>query len=434
MKTINIGIIGFGTVATGLIEGIQNNADLIAARFQIKFEIAKVAARSLKVQRAVELDPSILTEDAMEVVNNESVDVVLELMGGTTLAKDFVVQALKNGKAVVTANKALIAEFGEELFSLAKENKTRIFFEASVAGGVPIIKGLREGLSGNNILSIQGILNGTCNFILSEMEEKGTDFEVVVKLAQDMGYAEADPSLDVGGGDAAHKTAILASLAYGKWFHSDSVHTKGIDNIELIDIAYGRDAGYRLKLIGDISKNDEEKIFLSVQPTLVPLNSTLGNTNDVFNGIRVVGDIVGETMFYGQGAGKDATASAVYADLIDASQAIIANTIDSYPGFVAYEGCKGLADINERENRYYIRMSVDNGANSFAKVAHILGENQISLSSVNSKDPNPANPSNPVVLLTHKVSLKNLKSALAEIAALPIVDYTPVVYPIEDFA
>ena len=432
MNTINIGIIGLGTVASGLVEGIIKNSELIKSRFGLQFNVRGIAVRDLGASRQVEVDESLLTDDASKVISDEETQVILELMGGTTKARELVIEALKNGKAVVTANKALIAEHGPELFALAEENKTSIYFEASVAGGIPIIKALREGLSGNDIQSIQGILNGTCNFILSEMELKGAAFDDTVKLAQDMGYAEADPTLDVGGFDAGHKTAILASLVFGKWFDSDAVAVTGIDNISLKDMAYAKELGYRIKLIGHIDKNADGKVYLAVKPTLVPLSSTMANVNDVFNGVRVKGDIVGETMFYGQGAGKDATASAVYADLIDASKAIVSGTLDQHPGFIAYEGCTGLMDQADHKERYYLRFKISDKPMTLSTVTRILGENQISISSVHSKDIQNKDGLCHVIILTHEASLTQIDKAISELTSTKDVVSDVKAYSIHD--
>ena len=429
MRNYKIGILGLGTVASGVVEGLRKNADLLKSRYGVEFTIEKVAVRNINADRIVKVDPSVLTTNGEEVVNDPDVDIVLELIGGEEPARTLVLQALNNGKAVITANKALIAEYGPELFEAAANNKTRIFFEASVAGGIPILKALREGLSGNDIDSIHGILNGTCNYILSSMEN-GTVFEEALSDAQRLGYAEADPTLDVDGYDAGHKAAILASLAYGQWFNKECVSVSGIRNLALADINFAKDSGYRIKLLANIKKTEDNLVSIDVQPTLVPSGSMIGAVMDVFNGINIKGNVVGETFFYGQGAGKDATSSAVIADIIDASEGLTHDTLKDYPGFAPFDGASGPADISSVSCRFYLRLTLEDSPNVLSAITGILGENQISIASITQKESHEK--AVPVVILTHEARAESVNKALGEIENLDVVKEKPLRFRIED--
>jgi len=429
MKTYNLGIIGLGTVASGVIESLEKNGDLFKSRYGVEFGITKIAVRNLNSKRLVEVDSSLLTTNPEEVVNHPDVDLVLELMGGEEPARTYVLQALSNGKPVVTANKALIAEFGPELFEAAANNSTRIFFEASVAGGIPVIKALNEGLSANSIDAIHGILNGTCNYILSRMEA-GVPFEKALQEAQDLGYAEADPTLDVDGFDAGHKAAILASLAYGQWFTKDNVSVKGVRNLDLTDMAFAKENGYKIKLLANIKKTENKSISIDVQPTLVPQSSMIGAVSDVYNGIKISGNVVGETFFYGQGAGKDATSSAVVADIIDASLCMNLDTLKSFCGFTPFSGATGPADLSEVTCRFYFRVVVDDCPKVLAQITGILGDHGISIASITQKEQDEK--SVPVVILTHEVKTAQMDEALEEIGKLEVVREKPLRFRIED--
>jgi homoserine dehydrogenase len=428
MNIYKLGFLGLGTVASGVVEGLEKNASLLQSRFGVDFTISKIAVRDLHAKRSPNVDPSLLTTDPYEVVSHPEVDIVLELIGGEEPARSLVMEALRNGKTVITANKALIAEHGPELFDLAEKNNTRIFFEASVAGGIPIIKALREGLSGNSIDTMHGILNGTCNYILSCMEG-GAAFEDALSDAQKLGYAEADPTLDIDGFDAGHKAAILASLAYGQWFSKENVSISGIRNLQLTDINFARDAGYRIKLLANIKKNAANKISIDVQPTLVPETSMIGAVMDAYNGIKIAGNVVGETFFYGLGAGKEATSSAVIADIIDACDALKNNNI-TYPGFKAFDGADGATDLTGISCRFYLRVNVVDSPKVLAAITGILGDNNISIASITQKE--SGEKSVPVVILTHEVQAQQMDNALAEIEKLDIVKETPLRFRIED--
>ena len=324
MKEIKVGIIGFGTVGAGVAENLVYNHNVISGRTGLNVKLHKVADLDITTDRGVKLPDGILTTDTNSLINE--CDIVVELIGGTTIAKKFILQALEAKKHVVTANKALLAMYGKEIFECAKKNNVDVYFEASVAGGIPIIKSLREGLVGNKINRIYGIMNGTCNYILTRMEREGVDFEPVLKDAQKLGYAEAEPSLDIDGFDTAHKTAILGSLAFGEWFGMDPLYVSGIRDISLFDLKCADELGYRIKLLA-IIKNTNGNVELRVHPTLIPKTAMLANIHEVFNGVMVDGDTVGETLFYGRGAGRKATASAVISDIVDVARNIASNSV-----------------------------------------------------------------------------------------------------------
>ncbi len=429
MKKIRIGLIGCGTVGTGVVACIKNNAALIAARCDVQLSIVAIAVSDIEKKRDFDATSVVFTDNADTVVNSPDIDVIVELIGGTTDAKRYVLQALKNGKPVVTANKSLLAYHGDELFRVAAENGVDIYYEASVAGGVPIIKSLREGLSANHVERIYGILNGTCNYILTRMENDGVDFGDVLREAQDLGFAEADPSLDIDGHDTAHKTCILASLAYGEWIDVDQIFVEGIRGIDLQDIRNAARAGYKIKLLG-IVKFDSSNIQMRVHPTLVSADSLLAKVSDEFNAVWVEGDIVGPTMLYGRGAGQDATASAVVADLVDVALNICFNSSRRVPPFRPHNSYNDVLSMDEIECRYYIRLSVDDVPNVMARIAQILGESGISIASVTQQE--LASDHLPIILITHTAKEVELNRALSKIEVLDVVREAPVVLRIED--
>ena len=322
MQQVNLGIIGGGTVGGGVFDALKLNGGLLSSRIGVKVNVCKIAVKSLKKNRAAKIPRSLLTDNWRDVVDDPKIQIVAELVGGTTVAQEIVLSALKLGKPVVTANKALLSAHGEELFAAAKKFGTNLYYEASVCGGIPIIKSLREGFVGNRITALYGIVNGTCNYILSRMKREGAEFAGVLADAQRLGYAEAEPSLDIDGHDAAHKIGILASLAHGFWVRPKNVHVEGIRNISRVDMGIANHLGYTIKLLGIIKPvaiAGRCRVQVSVYPTLVPNTHVLANVDDVFNAVLVRGDIVGDTLFYGRGAGKDATASAVLSDVADAA-------------------------------------------------------------------------------------------------------------------
>lgn len=429
MKQVKIGIIGFGTVGAGVAEALLKNSQLIAKRMGFEPVLKTIADLDTTTDRGVALPPGMLINDAKKLADDPEIDIVVELVGGTTFAKDIIIRALRNGKSVVTANKALLATYGEELFAEAKAHNVDIGFEASVGGGIPCIKALREGLAGNHIKSILGILNGTCNYILTKMETDKADFEDVLKAAQANGYAEANPALDVDGIDTAHKAAVLASLAFGKWFTAKDVKTQGIRSVTITDIECAAELGYKIKLLA-IIKEVNKSIQIGVHPALVPIKSLLGNVNDVFNAVWADADIVGKTMYYGRGAGRQATSSAVVADIVDIGLNLTSASPRRLPPFPVYDEYKGIMDDQNITSRFYIRLQVQDKPGVLAKISGILGRNNISLASVTQKE-NDAE-SVPMILLTHLSDGEAISKAMDEIASLAEVASKPVVFRIED--
>ena len=417
MKEIKVGIIGFGTVGAGVAANLLSNGDVIAKRTGVKLVLSKIADIDIKRDRGVKVPKKILTTDAMALI--KEVDVVVELVGGTTIAKDFIMAALKLGKPVVTANKALVAKKGEELFAAAEKSKADIYYEASVAGGIPIIKALREGLVANRIQKIYGILNGTCNYILTRMEREGLDFEPILKDAQALGYAEAEPSLDIDGFDTAHKAAILASLAYGEWFGLDPIHIEGIRDISLTDLRFADELGYRIKLLA-IIKQVKEDVQIRVHPTLIPKNTLLAGISEVFNGVMVNGDYVGDSLYYGRGAGRNATASAVVADLVDVALNLKFGSHRRIPAFRIGRQYRHILPMDEIETRYYMRFQVKDKPGVIAAVSKILGDKGISISSIVQRE-GQSEENVSLLILTHLDIEKQVKDAIAGIEKLKAV-------------
>jgi homoserine dehydrogenase len=433
MKEIGVAVLGFGTVGAGVVETLQKNGGLLAERLGLRLVLRGVADLDLKTDRGVKLDPALLTADGAALIERPDVDVVVELIGGTGVAKKFILQALRLGKPVVTANKKLLAEHGEEIHRVAEENKTEILFEASVAGGIPIIKALREGLCANRIESIYGILNGTCNYILTRMELEKLPFDEVLEAAQAAGYAEAEPSLDIDGHDTAHKAAVLASLAYGCNVPLDKVQVSGIRGISSTDIAYAADMGYRIKLLA-IIQGGADGVEVSVQPTLVEHGHQLAAVSGVFNAVLVKGDVVGTTLYYGRGAGRAATASAVVADLADAALNLRAGGRRRDLSGVQAKAPVAFCDPGEIVARYYLRFSMKDQPGTLARVATALGEHQIGIDSVMQKEAPKNAEYVPVIIVTGPAKKRAMAEALAKIAALGgLTDRPPVLYRIEDF-
>lgn len=431
MKTFGIGLLGFGTVGAGVIEGLQRNGELLSKRLNAHVQIKGIADLDLTTDRGVEVDSSLLTNDANALIDSPDVDVVIELVGGTTVAKEFILRALKQGKPVITANKALLAEYGEELFQAAREFKTDLYYEAAVAGGIPVIRALREGLVANHIESMYGILNGTCNYILTRMEQEHLEFDQVLKEAQEAGYAEAEPSLDIDGIDTAHKAVILTSLAYGLPVTMDDVHIDGIRGFNPMDIEMATQLGYRIKLLACI-KCTGGTIELRVHPALVPLTHTLASVSGVYNAVMVRGDIVGDTLYYGQGAGRHATASAVLGDLADIVRNLSKESPRRVPPLKLYDHYESVLEMNKVKTRYYLRLSLLDRPGMVAEVARILGEHHISIASMIQKDIQVGG-AVPVILLTHRAVEKDLRAAMNEIAAIEGVDDQIVMFRVEDF-
>lgn len=430
MREIGIGVLGFGTIGTGVVKGLMTNGDLLAERLGAKPVVRRIADVDLDRDRGITVDRSILTSDAAALVDDPSVEVVVELIGGTGVARDLVIRALKAGKPVVTANKALLAKHGDEIFALAAQKKVDIYFGASVGGGIPIIRSLREGLVANRIQSINAILNGTCNYILTKMEEDGMDFADALKEAQASGYAESDPTLDIEGHDTAHKAAILASLAFGMSVPLSSVFVEGITGISSVDIKYAKQAGYRIKLLAVI-KDANGQLDVRVHPALVPLNHVLASVRGVYNAVMVRGDLVKTSLLYGRGAGMEPTASTVLGDVADIVRNITAGSQCRLPAVAWLRKKMPHRDIKEESMRYYLRFSLRDEPGVVAKFSSILGRNEISIASVSQQE-GRVGEFVPVVLITHRTLEKKVLKALKQIDELREVGAKTVMLRIEE--
>ncbi|MCB1876778.1 MAG: homoserine dehydrogenase [Chromatiales bacterium] len=424
MEPVKVGLLGLGTVGGGTARVLQRNFDEIARRAGREIRIVHAAARDLPPGQIPEGAEGIpITEDAFEVVNNPDVDIVVELIGGYSPARELVMRAIANDKHVVTANKALIALYGNEIFSAAQEQGVMVAFEAAVAGGIPIIKAIREGLAANRIEWIAGIINGTGNFILTEMRDKGRSFGDVLAEAQALGYAEADPTFDVEGVDAAHKLTILAAIAFGIPLKYDRCYAEGISRISPEDVSYAQEFGYRIKHLG-ITRRTGSGIELRVHPTLIPQKRLIANVNGVMNAVLVKGDAVGPTLYYGAGAGSEPTASAVVADIIDVARALTSDPENRVPHLAFQPG--SLADLpilsmEDVETSYYLRMNAADRPGVLAEVTGIFGKLGISIEAMKQKQPAEDETTVPIVLLTHKVAERQMNEALARIEALDAV-------------
>ncbi len=420
---IYLGIIGFGTVGTGTTKILLENADLIKKRTGIDFVIKRIADLDIKRDRGIKLPEGILTTDAKLIVNDPEIDIVVELIGGINPAKDFILQAIRNKKSVITANKALLATEGNEIFEEAEKNAVEIGFEASVAGGIPIIKVLREGLIANNIVAIYGIINGTSNYILTKMRDEKLEFSEALKDAQRLGYAEADPTFDIEGIDSAHKLAILSSLAYGIPISYNEVYKEGITNITSQDIEFASELGYKIKLLA-ITKASDGEIEMRVHPTMIPNEYLISKVDGVFNAVYVEGDAVGATMYYGRGAGDLPTGSAVVADVVDIGKRIIRYRTQEYKSqIIEYRSLKHefkIKKIEDIESMYYFRFSALDKPGVLSKISGILGNNNISIASVIQKGRRIGG-SVPLVVLTHTAKEKDVLNAIREIDNLPVV-------------
>jgi len=431
VKEIKVGIIGFGTVGAGVAANLLEHGEMIAVRTGVKPVLAGVADVDITRDRGVNVPKELLTTDSTGLIAKS--DIVVELIGGTTIAKTFILEALSQGKSVVTANKALLAKHGVELFAAAEKTGARIGYEASVAGGIPIIKALREGLAANRINKIYGIMNGTCNYILTRMEREGLDFEPILKDAQQLGYAEAEPSLDIDGFDTAHKTAILASLAYGEWFGMDPLYIEGIRDISLTDLRFADELGYRIKLLGIIKQDADGDIGIRVHPTLISKKALLADVSEVFNAVMVNGDYVGNTMFYGRGAGREATASAVVADIIDISRGMADGCRNSIPAFLPGKLFRGILPMAKTENRYYLRIQVKDEPGVIARMSAILGDKGISISSFIQKE-GQSGDNVSLMILTHLTREELIKGAIGEIEKMDQVREKVKLFRIEDIS
>jgi homoserine dehydrogenase len=423
MKPINVGLLGIGIVGGGTWEVLNRNADEIRRRAGRAIRITHVADKAVERARKIVGKKARVTDDAFRLVRGNDVEIVVELIGGYTVAKDLVLEAIRHGKHVVTANKALLATHGNEIFAAAQKKGVMVAFEAAVAGGIPIIKALREGLTANRIEWIAGIINGTSNFILSEMRDKGLPFADALKDAQARGYAEADPTFDIEGVDAAHKLTILSALAFGIPMQFRKCFREGIQKLTKADIAYAEELGYRIKLLG-ITRKAPKGIELRVHPTLVPARRLIANVEGVMNGILVKGDAVGATLYYGAGAGSQPTASAVVADLVDVTRLITADPEQRVP-HLAFQpdqlSRERVLPIGEVETSYYLRMRVLDKPGVLADITRILAASRISIDAMVQKEPGEGESRVDIVLLTHRALEKNVDRAMARIEKLASV-------------
>jgi len=420
VKPVQVGLLGLGTVGGGTVNVLKRNADEITRRAGRGIVISHAAARDLSRPRICDTTGIELTSDPAQVVDDPGVSIVVELIGGDGLAREMVLRAIDQGKHVVTANKALIAKHGNEIFAAAQAKGVMVAFEAAVAGGIPIIKAIREGLAGNHLKWLAGIINGTGNFILTEMRDKGRDFAEVLAEAQALGYAEADPTFDVEGIDAAHKLTILAAIAFGIPLQFDKAYTEGIARITREDVAYAEELGYRIKHLG-LARQTEAGIELRVHPTLIPERRLIANVDGVMNAVLVMGDAVGPTLYYGAGAGAEPTASAVVADLVDVVRALTSDPENRVP-HLAFQP-DALSDepilaMEAVETAYYLRMQAEDRPGVLADVTRILGERGISIEAMMQKEPLEQAQSATVIMLTHRVREGNMDEAIAHIEAL----------------
>jgi homoserine dehydrogenase len=435
MKQINIGISGFGTVGSGVTRLLKNNQALLSERLGVKLQIKKIADIDIETDRGIALPDNVLTTDAYALINDPEIDIIVETIGGDTIAKEIILAAMDQGKHVVTANKALLAKHGNEIIEKATEKGVELAFEASVGGCMPIIKTLRESLAGNNILGINGILNGTCNYILSKISNEGLSYDNALAEAQEKGYAEADPALDVNGDDTAHKLAIIAALAYGMHIQLDDIFTEGITQITPMDIQFAHQFGYCIKLLA-ITKTVESKnaVEARVHPTMIPYSNMLTNVNDSYNAVSIVGDAVGEMVLYGYGAGMMPTASAVISDIVDIARNIKLSARDRIPT-LAYESRyirqMNILPIDEIHCRFYFRFTAVDSPGVLSKIAGVLGKYNISINCVHQTE-RKSKQAVPIVMLTHHAKESDVRKALSEIQTLEVVWDPPMLIRIED--
>ncbi len=423
MEPIHIGLLGVGTVGGGTYTVLKRNREEIARRAGREIVITMIADKDLDKARQLADPGVVVTGDAHEITTHPTIDIVVELIGGQTIAKDLILEAIAHGKHVVTANKALLANHGTEIFAAARAKGVIVAFEAAVAGGIPIIKALREGLTANRITWIAGIINGTANFILSEMREKGLSFAEVLGQAQKLGYAEADPTYDIEGIDAAHKITLMSAIAFGIPVQFSKVYTEGITKLTGEDIRYAEELGYRIKLLG-ITKRVQKGIELRVHPTLIPIRRLIANVEGVMNAVVVRGDAVGATLYYGAGAGAEPTASSVIADLVDVTRMQTADpmhrvpTLSFQPDLLSDTPVISMEDV---ETSYYLRMQVIDKSGVMAEITRIVADNGISISALIQKEPSSDSDRVNVIMLTHLTVEKNINAAIARIESLPVV-------------
>ncbi len=428
---IGIGLLGFGTIGTGVVKILTHKEGLLKERVGVPLDLVKIADIDLNRPRNVRVSPDILTTQALEVIHHPQVDIVVELIGGIEPAKGFILEALRAGKPVVTANKALLAQDGRDILKTLEETGQDLGFEASVAGGIPILKAMREGLVANGFNRIYGIINGTANYVLTMMEVEGISFQDALADAQAKGYAEADPTLDISGMDAAHKASILATMAFGRYFCVNEVYVEGLEEVNLRDIRYAREFGYRVKLLALIKGGP--KVEIRVHPTMIPLEHSLAKVDGVFNAVYIEGDAVGPTMFYGQGAGEMPTASAVIADVVDIARDLLKGGTRRVPPF-SYESLERDVRLKPMEDivtRYYLRFMAQDKPGVLSRISGILAKGQISIESVIQKGRREEG-TVPVVMMTHEAREMDVRKALAEIDRLDIIGGKTILIRVED--
>ena len=423
MNPIKVGLLGLGNVGSGTFNVLRRNQEEIKRRAGRGIEITLISVRNIAKAQALVQGACEVTNDSMRVVTHPDIDIVVETIGGTELTKDLVMAAIANGKHVVTANKALLAIHGNEIFKAAQDKGVMVAFEAAVAGGIPIIKALREGLTANRIQWIAGIINGTTNFILSEMRDKGSDFATVLKQAQELGYAEADPTFDIEGVDAAHKATIMASIAFGIPMQFDKAHIEGISQLQAIDINYAEQLGYRIKLLG-ITKRTAKGIELRVHPTLIPASRLIANVEGAMNAVLVQGDAVGASLYYGRGAGSEPTASAVIADIVDITRLATADPEHRVPHLAFQPNAinnEVILPMDEITTSYYLRLRVADQTGVLADVTRIMADFTISIDAMLQKEPADNEPQTDIIMLTHQTQEKNVLAAIAKVEQLSSV-------------
>jgi len=430
MRKINLGIIGFGNVGSGVVRILRDKKKFLKEKIGLEINIKKICDKDILSKRNISVSKQLLTRDAKEIIGDPHIDIVVELIGGIHPAKEIIVEALKKGKNIVTANKALLAQEGQELFAQAADRGKSIYFEASVGAGIPIIKSLREGLVANRFNSLFGILNGTSNFILSQMSNNGSTFQEALKEAKGKGFAEKDPTLDIDGIDSAHKLVLLAYLCYGKFVELDDVFIEGISRISLADVEYAKELGFKVKLLAIVKKEGEE-LEVRIHPTLIPKAHLLSSVDGVFNALYVSSDLAGNLLFYGPGAGQMSAASSVVADVVDLVQDIRAGLFRSILNITTDKSIKKLRRIDDFESRYYIRFMAVDKPGVLAKVSGILAKYGISIASVTQKERGRTQ-AVPIVIIIHEAKEKNLRTALAAIDRLDAIKEKSVAIRMEE--
>jgi len=433
MKEIGVGLLGFGTIGTGVVKLFGQNAALIEEKLGVALRLKKIADLDITTDRGVTLAPGVLTQNADEVISNPDISVVIELIGGYKVAKDLILKAIENGKHIVTANKALLAVHGEEIYAAAARKGVEVRYEAAVGGGIPVLSAIKGNMAANHFGTVLGILNGTCNYILTRMTRDGADFSAVLKNAQELGYAEADPTFDIEGIDTAHKLAILVTLCFGTRVAFDSIYTEGISDISALDINYAKEFGFKIKLLA-IGKLDGDRVEARVHPTMIPLDYPLADVNGVFNAIRLTGDFVDTVMFYGRGAGMDPTASAIVGDVMGIARNLMVG-VGRRIAPLGYLDNKlknmEIKPIGEIVSKYYLRFSALDKPGVLARIAGALGKNDISIESM-IQSARMAGEMVPIVIMTHEAREGNIRKALDEIDSSDFITEKSKLIRIED--